>query len=160
MALQAKVRAEGLSFILCYFDFIICMFIILFVSLINCSSSSLFHCSFVVCRDGSCGSTNACLAASIDCVVGPSCKNQQSCVGATIGSVDSSCNGNGINGCFGAELSGVDLINSCNAFRACLATSGDGAFDELIDCCNEDDQCFIKDGLDIVNAGCVSYMCI
>jgi len=51
------------------------------------------------------------------------------------------------------------LINSCNDNIACKATARDGAFDELIDCCNDDNsQCKDKDGLDIINAGCVSYV--
>ena len=132
----------------------------MFVSLINCSSSSLFHCSFVVCRDGSCGNNIACLNANIGHVVGPSCTGQQfSCTGATIGSVDSSCKD--IGSCASTQLSGVDLINSCNADSSCGGANGNGEIAELIDCCNDDDyQCRSKDGLDIVNAGCVSYMCI
>jgi len=34
------------------------------------------------------------------------------------------------------------------------------AFDELIDCCNENSQCYDRAGLDIVNVGCVREMCI
>ena len=130
----------------------------MFVSLINCSSSSLFHCFFVVCRDGSCVGS-ACLNANIGHVVGPSCTGGYSCTGATIGSVDSSCNDE--DSCNSAQLSGVDLINSCNKVAACIAVNGNGVFDELINCCNDAAlQCYNDVGFDIVNAGCVSYMCI
>jgi len=137
-----------------------CKWIILFVSLINyCSSSSVFHCSFVVCRDGSCTGAESCLGATIGSVVGPSCTDSDgifSCSSAEIGSVDLSCNG--FASCFGAKLSGVDLINSCKAKVSCQTAKANGEIDELNDCCNEENQCqSIKDGLDIVNAGCVSY---
>jgi hypothetical protein len=60
--------------------------------------------------------------------------------------------------CFQAQLGNVDLINSCNDRGACRDTNRDGAFDELIDCCNDvNNQCEDKEGLDTVNAGCVSY---
>ena len=88
----------------------------------------------------SCNGGAACRDANIGHVVGPSCTGDGSCRGATIGS--------------------VDLINSCNKVRACKEANGNEAFDELIDCCNVVLQCKSKDGLDIVNAGCVSYMCI
>ena len=134
----------------------------MFVSLINyCSSSSLFHCSFVVCKDGSCsGGSDVCYDAEIDYVVGPSCTDVASCLGAEIGSVDLSCKDE--DSCRGAQLGGVDLINSCNKDSSCKDTdvNGVGVFDELIDCCNDiDEQCKDKEGLGIVNAGCVSYMC-
>ena len=103
----------------------------------------------------SCGAYD-CVGATIPYVVGPSCTGGLSCQGATIGSVDSSCNDFG--SCISAQLSGVDLINSCNALGSCQsATNGNGVFDELIDCCNVVLQCQSKDGLDIVAAGCVSY---
>jgi len=95
-------------------------------------------------------------------VVGPSCTGFFSCSGATIGSVYKSCRGD--YSCLSAELSGVDLINSCNKELSCEATNRDGAFTELIDCCNDDNsQCKDKDGLDIVDAGgpsCVSSTCL
>jgi len=131
----------------------------LFVSLINyCSSSSLFHCSFVVCKDGSCGggSGGACFDATIPYVVGPSCTGGSSCQSAKIGSADSSCNNFG--SCNSAQLSGVDLINSCNNLQlVCFNTIYDEVT-ELIDCCNDDNsQCKDKVGANIVAAGCVSY---
>ena len=141
----------------------------MFVSLINCSSSSLFHCSFVVCKDGSCrvSSTTsivgrACRDATIPYVVGPSCTGEQSCLQANIGSVDSSCIG--IASCGGAQLSGVDLINSCNAKVSCNAANANGEIAELIDCCNNvDGQCQGEVGrINIVAAGgssCVSLTC-
>ena len=132
----------------------------MFVSLINyCSSSSLFHCSFVVCKDGSCsGDDNdyACLGATIGSVVGPSCQDEFSCYRAQIGSVDSSCKAS--SSCIYAQLSDVDLINSCNKEDACAFTNGNEAFDDLIDCCNDEvEQCKDDVGADIVAAGCVSY---
>ena len=88
--------------------------------------------------------------------MGPSCTGSQSCRDAQIGSVDSSCSGLG--SCRDAQLRGVDLINSCNTEYGCLSANGNYAFDELVDCCNDQtDQCDGKDGLDIVAAGCVSY---
>ena len=127
-----------------------CMWIILFVSLINyCSSSSLFHCSFVfvVCRDGSCTGPDSCLGATIGSVVGPSCTELGSCLSA--------------------QFNGVDLINSCNAKVSCNSANGNEVFDELIDCCNKlieidfkvKGQCQSKGGLDIVDVGCVSVLC-
>jgi len=140
----------------------------LFVSLINyCSSSSLFHCSFVVCKDGSCtGADDSCRGATIPYVVGPSCTGTEggvSCTGATIGSVDSSCNAD-FGSCISAQLSGVDLINSCNAQISCNAANANGEIAELIDCCNDvDSQCQVLLGrINIVAAGgpgCVSLTC-
>ena len=114
--------------------------------------------SFLVCKDGSCGDgscVGACFQANIDYVVGPSCTGVNSCLDATIGSVDSSCNSSA--SCVFAQLSGVDLINSCNADSSCDGANGNEAFDELIDCCNVVVQCRNVDGFDIVAAGCVSY---
>ena len=51
------------------------------------------------------------------------------------------------------------MINSCNDDRSCRGANGNGAFNELIGCCNDFDyQCEDLVGFDIVNAGCVSYM--
>ena len=117
----------------------------MFVSLVNyCSSSSLFHCSFVVCKDGSCNGPDSCLVATIGSVVGPSCV--------------------GSDACFSAKLSGVDLINSCKATVSCNAANANEQIAELIDCCNDvDNQCQGEVGrIDIVAAGgpsCVSLTC-
>ena len=111
-----------------------------------------------MCRDGSCSGENSCEGANIDYVVGPSCTDGYSCRDAEIGSVVASCNDR--DSCTDAQLSGVDLIISCNAEDACNSAIGAGVITELVDCCNVDGQCEDKDGLDIVNAGCVSYMCI
>ena len=135
-----------------------------------------------VCKDKSCNNIEACIGANIDYVVGPSCNRERSCAFATIGSVDSGC-GTGSSSssrfmceaatigsvvssctddqsCRGAQLSDVDLINSCNADTACRSVKGYGAFEELIDCCNDAVfQCKDKDGLDIVVDGCVSVKC-
>ena len=97
---------------------------------------------------------NACFNATIPYVVGPSCIDQGSCRNATIGSVDSSCNERGscssaqigsvnnsckdVSSCKSTQLSGVDLINSCQKSSACQATGRGGAFDELINCCNDE----------------------
>jgi len=132
-----------------------------------------------VCKDDSCNNNEACIGANIDYVVGPSCDRERSCAFATIGSVDSGCGrgssssskfscqaatiGSVVSSCTDyqscerAQLSGVDLINSCNAFLSCQDTKGYGAFEELIDCCSDQSfQCTDKDGLDIVVDGCVS----
>ena len=131
----------------------------LFVSLINCSSSSLFHCSFVVCRDGSCsndGSTSylggACQSASIPFVVGPSCTDTTSCRSAQIGSVDSSCTG--ADSCLFAEFMEADLINSCKKEDSCYIAKGRGLFTKLEDCCNDEFQCKFREGI------CVSFYCV
>lgn len=138
----------------------------MFVSLINyCSSSSVFHCSFVVCRDGSCTGADSCLGATIGSVVGPSCtgtSNSNSCFSAKIGSVDSSCKDDF--SCVGAKLSGVDLINSCKATASCNAANANWEIAELIDCCNDQGaQCQSEVGrINIVAAGgpsCVSLTC-
>jgi len=61
--------------------------------------------------------------------------------------------------CLFAQLSGVDLINSCNKKDSCAFSNGNDEVTGLIDCCNdEEEQCQDKEGLDIVNAGCVSYV--
>jgi len=144
-------------------------------------SSSLSTC--LVCKDKSCFNFDACRGANIDYVVGSSCNSYGSCEFATIGSVDSGCREdsssssskfscqaatigsvvsscNDYTSCRGAQLSGVDLINSCNADNACKDTKGYGAFEELINCCSDEvNQCFNKDGLDIVVDGCVSVKC-
>ena len=135
-----------------------------------------------VCKDNSCNNNEACIGANIDYVVGPSCGRERSCAFATIGSVDSGCGrGGSISSrfmcqaatigsvvsscndefsCLRAQLSGVDLINSCNAVNSCQDTKGYGAFEELIDCCSDQSsQCIDKDGLDIVVDGCVSVKC-
>ena len=79
------------------------------------------------------------------------------CLTAATLFVDSSCKDD--YSCFVAQLSGADLINSCNAFASCTAANANGAIAELIDCCNDDSQCqSIKDGLDIVADGCVSHV--
>ena len=66
--------------------------------------------------------------------------------------------------CEDALLSGVDLINSCNALFSCSGANGNEAFDELVDCCNDDpDQCKDEKRLGIVRAGgpdCVSCTCL
>ena len=112
-----------------------------------------------MCKDGSCNGNGAWFNANIDYVVGPSCTGFGPCARAQIGSADSSCTT--FKSCASAKLSGVDLIDSCNEFSACDEANDVGAFDELIDCCNDEfGQCRDKEGLDIVNAGCVSYMCI
>jgi len=86
-----------------------------------------------------------------------SCNGNGSCRDAQIGSVDSSCTGLG--SCVNAQLSGVDLINSCNKVRSCRNTNGEGAFTELIDCCNDEvEQCRAEYGNDIVADGCVSHI--
>ena len=102
---------------------------------------------------------NACNGAQIPYIVGPSCTGVNSCGGATIGSVDSSCNG--YVSCYTAQLSGVDLINSCNKDYSCYLTKGNGEVTKLNDCCNDEainqlGQCLYEEGLDIVAAGCVS----
>jgi len=109
-----------------------------------------------VCKDGSCSKSLACGGATIPYVVGPSCTGgfSSSCQGANIGSVDSSCNDEF--SCQGARLSGVDLINSCNASYGCYKANGDGEITELEDCCNERRQCYQKRGT-AINAYCVSY---
>ena len=139
----------------------------MFVLLINCSSYSL-HCSFVfvVCRDGSCSGGYACFFGAIGYVAGPSCSGGISCSDAKIGSVYKSCkDDNFLSSCTGAQLIGVDLINSCNGPSACYYSYGNGVLTELIGCCNNYiAQCQDKVGTDIVAAGgpnCVSYgMCI
>ena len=128
---------------------------------ITYSSPSFLPC--LVCKDDSCsGDSDACLAADIDYVVGPSCTGTDSCNRAGIGSVDSSCKD--VASCASARrLSGVELINSCNKFNSCADTNGYDEHIKLSNCCNDEvGQCQFKDGLDdIVNAGCVSYyMCI
>lgn len=148
------------------------------VTYFNRSSSSL-SITCEVCKDGSCSDNYACYEAIIDYVVGPSCTGEYSCYEANIDSVDSSCTEE--DSCFrarigsvdssckesvscsGALFSGVDLINSCNGGGSCVGANDVGAFDELIDCCNDDTQCEDKDGLDIVDAGgpsCVSSTCL
>ena len=154
MALQVKVRKVHLFMLL----FNVHM---LFHLKFTIWSPSFLFCFCLVCRDGSCSSSgsSACLNAEIDYVVGPSCTDVASCLGAEIGSVDLSCKDE--DSCRGAQLGGVDLINSCNKDSSCKDTdvNGVGVFDELIDCCNDiDEQCKDKEGLDIVNAGCVSYI--
>jgi len=122
------------------------------------SCTDEFSCSLATIgsADSSCNAFASCSLATIGSA-DSSCKDDSSCNNANIGSVDSSCNDNA--SCLRAQLSGVDLINSCNDNIACKATARDGAFDELIDCCNDDNsQCKDKDGLDIINAGCVSYV--
>jgi len=117
----------------------------------------LFFSTCEVCKDGSCssgGGGGACYGGTIPYVIGPSCTGDGSCDGAIIGSVDSSCKETA--SCLSAQLSDVDLINSCNDNNACQSVNGDRAFDELIDCCNDNNQCKDKDELDIVAAGCVS----
>ena len=110
-----------------------------------------------MCKDNSCSDNLACRDATIPYVVGPSCSGYSSCFVAEIGSVDSSCKVSF--SCADAQLSGVDLLSSCNKVFACRETNGDGVT-ELIDCCNDEDgQCFDKEGLDIVEKGCVSHMC-
>lgn len=122
-----------------------------------------------MCKDLSCGGirnpNGACLGATIPYVVGPSCTEEGSCFSAEIGSVDLSCNGDG--SCTGAQLSGVDLIYSCNrGYYSCQgAGGGDEDFNELIGCCNdEDEQCKDKNGLGIIRVGycasvSVSHVC-
>ena len=141
----------------------------------NLAPLLLYCCLLLVCKDTSCNGgngafggdlANACLNARIDYIVGPSCTDFGSCASATIGSVGSSCNG--FASCGDFQLGGVDLINSCNAEDSCSEADGNGAFDVLIDCCNDEPidsigQCQDKDGLDIVNAGgpsCVSSTCL
>jgi len=101
-----------------------------------------------VCKDYSCSDPTdngrTCYNATIPYVVGPSCTGRFSCRNAKIGSADSSCTDG--NSCQSALFSGVDLINSCNEFAACYEANGNGAFDELIDCCNEVGQCEDCDG--------------
>ena len=110
------------------------------------------------------GSNGACYGATIPYVVGPSCTEEGSCSDSNIGSVDLSCNEYG--SCTGARLSGVDLIYSCNNRDACIrAGGGDEDFNELIGCCNdEDEQCKDKNGLGIIRVGycasvSVSHVC-
>ena len=127
-----------------------------------------------MCKDGSCSKGRACGGATIPYVVGPSCKggSSDSCFRATIGSVYKSCTDD--SSCFYAQLSGVDLINSCNVYYGCYKANGNGEIAELIDCCNDDDyQCCNYDNdlnrcrgevgrNDIVDAGgdnCVSLTC-
>ena len=117
-----------------------------------------------VCKDRSCtGNRRSCREANIDYVVGPSCRQSDSCRSARIGSVDSSCTSFG--SCTNARLSGVDLINSCNEVRACGGNiDGNGEIAELINCCNdESEQCRGEVGrIEIVAAGgssCVSLTC-
>ena len=158
---------------------------------------SFFLPSYEVCKDGSCSSdSDACRRATIPYVAGPSCTGTISCKDAKIGSAYKSCIERGtcfgaqigsvhkscirefscfyaefckdIFSCYYAELSGVTLINSCRERGACDYADGEGAFDELIDCCNEefqcagcapfDDDCEPVAGLDIVTDGCVSYL--
>ena len=46
------------------------------------------------------------------------------------------------------------MINSCNDVRACQSTDRDGAFDELIDCCNDvNNQCQGLTGANFFAAG-------
>ena len=123
-----------------------------------------------LCRDGSCGSNlglgRACEGATIGSVVGPSCTGTQSCLGADIDSVDLSCRGRGGNSCNNAQLSGVDLIDSCNAINVASCLNTNINIDilpevteltiELIDCCNDVNNCQGLTGINIF-AGCVSY---
>ena len=100
-----------------------------------------------MCKDGSCKDNSfdfgACYDATIDYVVGPSCKS----------------GGSNYYPCRYASLSGVTLINSCNGGYSCYNIDGDEQFSELNDCCNANRQCQGKEGLAIVTAGgpnCVS----
>lgn len=128
-----------------------------------------------MCKDGSCsgGIGAACYGATIPYVVA-SCTGGGSCNSARIGSAVSSCKERG--SCFdtqlrsaykscndkfscqSAQLSGVDLINSCNKDLSCLQTNGNGEDFELTDCCNGYEQCTFEEGADaFYAAGCVSY---
>ena len=82
----------------------VCMFMKHFGCIIytNLAPLLLYCCLLLVCKDTSCNGgngafggdlANACLNARIDYIVGPSCTDFGSCASATIGSVDSSCNG-------------------------------------------------------------------
>jgi len=48
------------------------------------------------------------------------------------------------------------LINSCNDYQACYLANAYLAFTELIGCCNDEFQCNDRDGLEIIEQGCVS----
>ena len=100
----------------------------------------------------------SCIDAQIDSAE-LSCTGPASCYHAEIGSAVLSCTEE--YSCNEAQLSGADLIKSCNNFRSCDIVGGDGAFNELIDCCNDmDEQCRDLVGYEIVKAGgatCVSY---
>ena len=111
-----------------------------------------------MCKDDSCKGLGACLGATIDYVVGPSCTSDTggACKDAQIGSVDSSCRASG--SCGSAQLSGVNLINSCNRGFACKDTNGNDEDFELSNCCNDKDyQCDGKTGKDAIFTACVSY---
>ena len=131
----------------------------MFVSLINyCSSSSLFHCSFVVCRDGSCGGGGACFDANIDYVLGPSCTGTTSCFLAKIGSAYRSCLGpdsclsatigSAYNSCFSrdscndATIDSVD--SSCLMRKSCYYLELSEA--DLINSCKKEKACNYADG--------------
>jgi len=90
----------------------------------------------LVCRDGSCDGNDACRLATVDYVVGPSCVDPFSCRYS--------------------QFVGVALINSCNDYQACYLANAYLAFAELIGCCNDEFQCNDRDGLEIIEQGCVS----
>ena len=104
--------------------------------------------------------------ATIGYVVGPSCTGSDSCFNAKIGSAVSSCTKEG--SCQDAQLSSVDLTNSCNKVSSCYNTNGNEEDFELIDCCNDEPidnvdvgQCENKVGADAIYiAGFVSFSCI
>ena len=117
--------------------------------------------SFIVCKDATCtGSFYACQNANIPYAVGPSCSGELgSCNTATIGSADSSCTDS--YSCSGAQLSGVDLIDSCNVYRSCYKINDNGdQISELINCCKEEEQCLKYIGADTIYAACVSHICV
>ena len=99
----------------------------------------------------------------IDYVVGPSCSGGESCARAQIGSAYRSCRGM-YSSCYKAQLSGVDLIDSCNADYACIsAATGNPFVYELINCCNDEESCSgIFNGKERpypAEWGCVSCYC-
>lgn len=112
-------------------------------------------CTFrVVCIDGSCDGSEACKDATIPYVVGPSCTGFNVCREAQIGSVDSSCTSGPLS-CYKAQLSGVALMNSCNNDNSCRSADGKGVISELIDCCNDANQCEDEE-VSMVDPACVS----
>jgi len=109
----------------------------------------------------SCENGNSCPGANIGNAT-LSCLKSRACEDATIGSVESSCTLS--RSCRYAQLSGVDLIDSCqaeegadsNRYGCCQDINGDGVITELIGCCNEVEQCRDEVGYGIYEAGCVS----
>ena len=128
----------------------------------SCNGGSSCRAAQIDSARSSCNGIISCEDANIGSAVS-SCTDSRSCLSAQIGSAVSSCKDD--SSCDNALFIGVDLINSCNTYVACDNANGDGAFNELVDCCIDNDyQCFGGEqgltGNEIVAAGgptCVSY---